>query len=108
MKWYDIEQNSPEWEELRAGRLTASNFAVIMANQPKAFSDAAKRLAVQIAFERINGHSMSAHYGDGYSNADMERGHIEEPTARALYEHSAPCKTAAFSVMTILAAPLTA
>ena len=72
MKWYDIEQNSPEWEELRAGRLTASNFAVIMANQPKAFSDAAKRLAVQIAFERINGHSMRAHYGDGYSNADME------------------------------------
>jgi len=55
MRWYDISQNSPEWEELRAGRLTASNFAVIMANQPKAFSDAAKRLAVQIAFERING-----------------------------------------------------
>ena len=91
MKWYDIEQNSPEWEELRAGRLTASNFALIMANQPKAFSDAAKRLAVQIAFERINGHSMRAHYGDGYSNADMERGHIEEPAARSLYETETFC-----------------
>ena len=29
---------------------------------------------------------MRSHYGDGYSNADMERGHIEEPAARALYE----------------------
>jgi len=72
MKWYDIEQNSPEWDELRAGRLTASNFATIMVNQPKSFNDAAKRLAVQIAFERINGHSMRSHYGDGYSNADID------------------------------------
>ena len=91
MKWYDIEQNSPEWDELRAGRLTASNFATIMVNQPQAFNDAAKRLAVQIAFERINGHSMRSHYGDGYRNADMERGHIEEPAARALYEAETFC-----------------
>lgn len=90
MQWHNIQQNSPEWAQLRVGKLTASNFAAIMANAPKAFSEQAKRLAVQIAFERINRASYSEHYGS-YSNADMERGHLEEPIARRLYEEETFC-----------------
>lgn len=86
MEWFDIQQNTPDWYEMRSGKLTASQFGVIMANYPKAFGDPAKRLAVKIALERINQASTEDHYGDGYQNADMVRGHIQEPIARALYE----------------------
>ena len=53
-----------------------------MANYSKAFGDPAKKLAVQIAIEQITGKYIES----GYSNADMERGHQQEPIARALYE----------------------
>lgn len=86
MKWLDVEQNTPEWDELRAGRITASHFSDVMAHNPKAFGDTAKKLAIKIAFERINGVSMTDHYGEPYQNADMQRGHIEEPQARQKYE----------------------
>lgn len=86
MIWLDIEQNTPEWEAARAGKLTASHFGEVMANAPKAFGEPAKRLAVKIAFERLNGVPMSEHYGESWQNAEMQRGHIEEPEARRLYE----------------------
>ena len=82
MKWIDVQQNSPEWEELRLGRVTASNNAKFMANYGKAFGDPAKRYALQIALEILTGRKAE----HSFKNDDMERGHEQEPIARMLYE----------------------
>ena len=82
MIFHDVEQNSDQWFDLRLGKVTASNFATIMANEGKAFGDPAKRYALQIALELANG--KKAEYS--FSNSHMERGHEQEPIARLLYE----------------------
>ena len=81
MTFYDIEQNTDEWMALRCGKATASNFGCFMANEGKPFGEPAKDYALQIALEIING--KKAEYG--FSNAHTERGHEQEPIARALY-----------------------
>ena len=83
MQWIDIEQNTDEWLDLRMAKLTGSGVKVIMANLGKAFGDPAKKLAISIAREQITGKRSIA---SSYSNAHMERGHEQEPFARALYE----------------------
>lgn len=80
--WHDIEQNTDEWFALRAGKVTGSKIAKIMANYPKAFGNPAKNLAANIAVEQLTGQCIASNY----SNAHMDRGHIEEPIARAHYE----------------------
>jgi len=50
-----------------------------MANR---FADPAKKLAIQIAIERITGKGIPS----SYSNDHMQRGHEQEPVARAMYE----------------------
>lgn len=82
MIFHDIQQNTPEWEELRIGKATASRFATFMANDGKAFGDPAKRYALQIALERITGKKAEF----SFSNDDTDRGHAQEPVARMLYE----------------------
>ncbi|MCW2477706.1 lambda exonuclease family protein [Candidatus Symbiopectobacterium sp. NZEC135] len=82
MIWHDIQQNTEEWEALRVGKATASNFGLIMANAGKAFGDPAKRYALQIALEQIKGCKSEF----SFSNEHMERGHEQEPIARMLYE----------------------
>ena len=82
MIYYDVEQNTDEWHALRCGKATASNFGLIMANEGKAFGEPAKKYALQIALERINGFKSD----NGCSNSHMDRGHEQEPVARALYE----------------------
>lgn len=82
MIWRDVEQNTDEWLDLRMGKATASNFGCFMANEGKSFGDPAKRYALQIALERINGRRESG----GFSNDHTERGHAQEPIARMLYE----------------------
>lgn len=81
--FYDIEQNTDEWLDMRMAKLTGSGAPKIMANYGKAFGDPAKKLAVTIAREQVTGRRSLA---DSYSNAHMERGHEQEPFARALYE----------------------
>lgn len=81
-KWHDVEQNSEEWENLRLGKITSSNFNIIMANYGKAFGEPAKKYALKLALERIK--NCKSEYN--YSNAHMERGHEQEPIARMLYE----------------------
>lgn len=78
----DVEQNSDEWLHLRAGKLTSSKLGTIMANFGKAFGEPAKKYAVNIAIEQITGEPIPS----TYSNAHMERGHIQEPIAKKLYE----------------------
>jgi hypothetical protein len=83
MKFYDVEQNTDEWLDMRMAKLTGSGCSKVMANYGKAFGVPAKNLAVSIAREQTTG--LRA-YGDSYSNAHMERGHEQEPIARDLYE----------------------
>lgn len=82
MKFYDVEQNTPEWDELRLGKATASNFACFMANYGKAFGEPAKDYALQIALEIATGRKAE----HSFTNKHMERGHAQEPLARMLYE----------------------
>ncbi len=83
----DIDQNSDEWFDLRAGKLTGSATGKIMANYGKAFGNPAHALAVQIALEQITGKTISSNY----TNAHMDRGHEQEPIARAEYERTYFC-----------------
>lgn len=82
MIFHDVQQNTEEWEALRLGKATASNFGKFMANDGKAFGDPANRYALQIALERVTGRK--AEYS--FRNDDMERGHEQEPLARLIYE----------------------
>lgn len=82
MIFHDVQQNTNEWEILRIGKATSSNFSCFMANYGKAFGDPAKAYALKIALERITG--VKAEFG--FSNTDTDRGHEQEPVARMLYE----------------------
>lgn len=81
-EFIDIQQNSDEWYQLRAGKLTSSKLGTVMANYGKAFGEPAKKYAVNVAIEQIKGVAMES----GFTNAHMERGHEQEPIARMLYE----------------------
>lgn len=35
MQWYNVQQNTEEWDTLRLGKVTASQFSSFMANQGK-------------------------------------------------------------------------
>lgn len=85
--WHNIEQNTDEWLVLRSGKVTGSSISNVMANYGKAFGDPAKKLAVDIAIERITGKNI----GGAYTNGHMERGHEQEPIARMLYEEEYFC-----------------
>lgn len=82
IQFRDVEQNTDEWMELRRGKVTASNFGLIMANEGKAFGDPAKKYALTLALEICTGEKTN----HGFSNSHMERGSNEEPFARQLYE----------------------
>jgi len=85
--FYDVEQNSDEWYDLRGGKFTSSNAGKVMANLGKSFGEPAKKYAVNIAIEQITGKPIAS----DYSNAHMERGHEQEPIARMLYEDQTFC-----------------
>lgn len=87
-KFFDVQQNTDEWQALRLGKATASNFACFMANYGKAFGEPAKRYALQIALERLTGKKAE----HGFSNDHMERGHEQEPVARMLYAEETFCE----------------
>lgn len=74
----DIEQHSPEWYEIRLGKLTGSDFHILMGN-----SDTKNNLLYKKAAERITGRACDH---DTYKNHHMERGNRLEPEARSMYE----------------------
>jgi hypothetical protein len=78
---HKVAQNSPEWDELRLGKVTASSYGKFMANLGRAFGDPAKEYALQVALERIMGRKS----GYSFQSSHMERGHEMEPMARHLY-----------------------
>lgn len=81
-KFHDVPQNTDEWQALRIGKATASNFGVFMANDGKAFGEPARRYALQLALEQLTGKKAE----HSFSNEHMERGTEQEPIARMLYE----------------------
>ena len=87
MPWIDIQQNTDEWLQLRAGKVGGSSIGKIMANYGKAFGEPAKKLAVNLAIEQITGQPIPP----GFSNSHTDRGHEQEPIARALYEDKYFC-----------------
>lgn len=82
MIWHDVEQGTEEWFQLRCGKLGGSSIGKVMANIGKSFGQPAHDLAVKIAIEQITGRPIE----QNYTNSHMERGHEQEPIARALYE----------------------
>lgn len=71
---YDLEQNTPEWDAIRAGKWTASSAATIMGGlDTKGLSD----LVMTIAFGRVYG----AIDEPGFKSLAMDRGHqLEKST----------------------------
>ena len=88
LKFIDVKQNTPEWDELRGGRVTGSNFATIMAHYPKDFGEPAKKYAINIGVRQLTGKSIE----NSYTNADMKRGTEQEPIARMAYEDERFCE----------------
>ena len=87
MRWHDVEQNGPDWDALRLGKVTASGYSKFMANYGKAFGDPALRYALQVALERVTGRKAE----HSFKTDDMERGHEQEPIARMRDEEQTFC-----------------
>ena len=79
----NCEQNSPEWFQARLGLATASHADDIIAQiGPRGgIPKGRQTLLYKLAGEIITGTP-----AEQYTNADMERGHVMEPEARAAYE----------------------
>ena len=78
MKFYDVTQNSDEWNELRLGKFTASTFNDLFMMPDKI---GYQRAIGKVIYERITGEPYSF-----YSNKRMDDGHELENLARNEYE----------------------
>lgn len=78
MKFYEINQNSEEWDSLRLGKFTASTFSDLFMDKKTA---GYRNAIIKVAFERVTGECE-----ENYSNKWMQRGHEKEPFARENYE----------------------
>ena len=76
-----MEQRTPEWFAHRAGRVTASRIADVMAKTKTGPGAARKNYAADLVAERLTGEAR-----EGFSNAAMQWGTDMEPQARAAYE----------------------
>ncbi|MFH1525607.1 MAG: lambda exonuclease family protein [Bacteroidota bacterium] len=78
MKVHNFEQGTPEWQQVRCGKFTASNFAkLFMAASTKGYQDYINN----VVFERLTGKQAEA-----YTNEWMLRGSELEAEARISYE----------------------
>jgi putative phage-type endonuclease len=76
--YHEIDQNSPEWFQLRLGKFTASTFKDLFA---KTGTVTFEKAINKVVFERITGQSP-----ESFSNEWMVRGSELEPLARKAYE----------------------
>lgn len=96
LRVYDVEQRSEEWFALRRGIVTASTVGQLItpSTLKVASNDKSRALVWTLAAERITGWSEET-----YQSADMLRGVLDEPVARAVYsEHHAPVTACGFMV----------
>jgi len=78
----DIEQNSPDWFNLRLGLFTSSQIYVLMQrSRSGGFSKSAETYIKQKAIELI--YPLAT---EGFSTSAMQWGHDHEPDARNVYE----------------------
>lgn len=78
MKFYNIDQNSEEWDGLRLGKFTASTFSdLFMAKTTAGYQKA----IIKVAYERVTGESE-----ESFNNKWMQRGHEKQPFAQENYE----------------------
>jgi putative phage-type endonuclease len=76
-----IEQGTPEWLELRRGKVTASRVADILAKTKTGTSVSRQNYLIELALQRI-----TKTIEPSYTNAAMEWGTATEPQARVSYE----------------------
>ena len=81
----DCIQNSPEWEQVRLGIPTASEFDRIITPTGKRSSQADSYVY------RLLAEQMTGKPQNGYVNGHMDRGHELEPEARRFYELQRDC-----------------
>lgn len=75
-----IEQGTLAWRQLRAGKVTASRIADVMARTKSGYSAARENYLTELVIERFGVIS------DGFTNSAMLWGTEQEPFARAQYE----------------------
>lgn len=90
--YWDIEQGTDAWHELRRGKITASKFATVLANGRGGKGDPSitrRKYMLTLISDRIGGAP-----ADGYSNRHMERGKAMEADALQLYHalHAEPIR----------------
>ena len=76
-----IEQGTPEWHELRRGKVTASRVADIMAKTKTGISASRGNYLIELALQRVTGT-----VEESFSNPAMQWGTDNEPYARMAYE----------------------
>jgi len=76
-----MEQGSKEWLAARAGLITASRIADLMAKTKTGESASRANYRAQLVAERLTGQPQ-----ESFSNAAMQWGTEQEPMARSLYE----------------------
>jgi putative phage-type endonuclease len=76
-----IEQGTPEWLELRRGKVTASRVADILAKTKTGTSVSRQNYLIELALQRL-----TKTIEPSYTNSYMEWGTATEPQARVAYE----------------------
>ena len=76
-----IQQGTPEWLELRRGKVTASRVADILAKTKTGPSASRNNYLIELALQRV-----TKTIEESYTNAAMEWGTQTEPQARVAYE----------------------
>ena len=77
----DILQGTPEWHQLRLGKVTASRVADILAKTKTGVSASRQNYLIELALQRVTGQ-----IEESYTNAAMAWGTENEPKARMAYE----------------------
>ncbi len=81
IEFFDVEQGSEAWHELRIGLPTASRFADVMASS--------EEVKVRTKYlQRLAGEIISGEPAETFRNEAMDRGKTMEPLARAYYERT--------------------
>ena len=76
-----IEQGTPEWHQLRLGKVTASRVADILAQTRNGPSASRQNYLIELALQRSTGIIQ-----ESFTNSAMEWGTATEPQARVAYE----------------------
>jgi putative phage-type endonuclease len=76
-----IEQGTPEWHQLRLGKVTASRVSDVMAKIKTGESASRKNYRAELVVQRLTGLP-----SESFTNAAMEWGTATEPMARIAYE----------------------